>query len=367
MTLPRAVRPFVDFATLLRKHGFSVSPDQTESFIAAIDLLGPKDLEDIRRAARAMFAIPHEREPEFEALFRALFMGQTLAAPVTGGDDEDEVKAHEPTGGEAEAMKGDDAPDAGIEATTAERLKQRIFSEGQDFDALRRFARLAPAQLPRRQSYRQMPAPHGHCIDMRKTLREAVRRDGEIFTLARLRRKTRQRRIVLLIDVSGSMQQRNEPALRFAHTLKQAADHMEAFTLGTRLTRITPALSARFPDQALMRISQLVADFDGGTRLGEALQAFLAVPRFASFARGSLVLVLSDGLERGSPNSMIDAVWRLSRMAWRLEWLTPLADDQDYRPETAALAAVLPYLDSLSDGSRMDHICDHVLTIARAA
>ncbi|MEH6728239.1 MAG: VWA domain-containing protein, partial [Hyphomicrobiales bacterium] len=112
---------------------------------------------------------------------------------------------------------------------------------------------------------------------------------------------------------------------------------------------------------------RLVADFDGGTRIGDALQAFLAVPRFAGFARGSSVIVLSDGLERGAPNALIDAVWRLSRMAWRVDWLSPLAGAIDYVPQTEALSAIRPYLDSLSDGSDTRAICNHILNLARAA
>ncbi len=366
MSLPRAVQPFVDFAAILRAHGFSVSPDQTVGFIEAVGQLGPRDMQDIRRAAVAMLSIPKQREAEFDALFRAQFMGQAIAAPATGADDV-EVDAYEPTGGETEVPETDDTSEIGAEAATAERLGRRQFAEDGENQALVRFARLAPARLPRRRSYRLAAARRGDTFNMRKTLREAVRTDGEVFYLSQFKRKTRQRRIVLLIDVSGSMKERNEPATRFAHALVHAADRAEAFTLGTRLTRITPALAPADSRQALLRVGRLVADFDGGTRIGEALQAFLAIPRFAAFARGAAVVMLSDGLERGSPEAMIDAVRRLSRMAWRLEWLTPLAGDLGFRPQTEALSAVLPYLDGLDDGSRTEAVCERVLNLARQA
>jgi hypothetical protein len=198
-------------------------------------------------------------------------------------------------------------------------------------------------------------------------LRQAVRRDGEVFELLQTRRKTRLRPITLLIDVSGSMQDQSDETMRFAHALKMAAGRAEVFTFGTRLTRITRALADKNADRALARVSALVADFDGGTRIGDALDALLAVPRFAGTMRGALVLVLSDGLERGDPAVMVDALRRISRMAWRVEWLSPLAGDEDYVPRTEALAAALPYLDGLSDGSRTEAICNRVLTLGNAA
>lgn len=367
MTLPRPIRPFVEFPSLLRAHGFAVSPDQTMSFVEGVGLLGPRNMEDIRRAAIALLSVPRERVTEFDILFRAFFLGQSLAIPTSPTDEGDDVEAYEATGGESEAREDADTDEAGVEAVSVERLSQRRFPEAAEAQVLSRFARLAPARLPRRLSYRHTPAPRGRRLNLRRTLREAVRHDGEIFTLVRNRRKTRQRRIVLLIDISGSMKEQTDEALRFAYTLTRIADRREVFTLGTRLTRITPALGLRNRDQAMERVSQLVADFDGGTRIGDALQAFLDVPRFAGLARGAAVIVLSDGLERGSPDAMFDAVRRLSRLVWRLDWLTPLAGDAGFAPRTEALSAVLPFLDSVSDGSRIDAVCDHVLSMARAA
>jgi len=366
MTLPQATRPFVDFAVLLRGHGFPVAPDQTIGFIEAAGLLGPRDMTDIRRAAIAMLAIPREREAEFDALFRAFFLGQAVSAPVAG-DDEDAVEAYEPDGGTSEVEEGEELSEIGVQATTAERLAARTLSPQDPDRVLDRFRRLAPRRLPRRRSYRHAPTSRRGVLDLRRTLREAARRDGDPVILKQRRRKTRQRRIALLIDISGSMKERTDDRLRFAHALVQAGDHVEVFTLGTRLTRITSELRALDRARALARVSGLVADFDGGTRIGEALQTFLAVPRYAGFARGAVVLVLSDGLERGGPEAMIDATRRLARHAWRLDWLSPLAGDPGYRPETAALATVLPAVDALADGADLAAICDHVLALGRAA
>jgi len=330
MTLPRALVPFVEFPSVLRAHGFAVSPDQTIGFIEAVGFLGPNSIDDIYRSGLAMLSIPRERIAEYDALFRAFFVGQTVSAAAITGEEDEEVDAYEPASGETETEEGDELGDVGAEAVVSERLSRREFDEPDTGDGLTQFARLAPARLPRRLSYRRAPARRGKTLDMRRTLREAVRREGEVFVLPRLKRKTRQRRIVLLVDVSGSMSERTEGMMRFAHVLTQAADQVEVFTLGTRLTCATTALAVSDREQALARVGQVVADFDGGTRIGEAL-------------------------------------WRLSRLAWRLDWLTPLAGDAGYAPKTEALSAVLQYLDELADGSGVTAICDHVLGLARAA
>lgn len=366
MSLPRAAYPFVEFPTILRSHGFAVAPDQTMGFVEAVGLLGPRHMGDIHAAGLAMLAVPRERRPEYDALFRAYFTGQAVAAPATG-DEEDEVAVHEP-GGDTRRIEAPEAEsEVGAEPASAERLSHRQLAGPDDAPALTLFRKQAPARLPRRLSYRRTPSSHGDRLDLRRTLRAAVRRDGEVFTLPQTRRKTRQRRIVLLVDVSGSMKERTDMTMLFAHELAQSADRFEAFTLGTRLTRITPALKIARRDEALARVGRIVADFDGGTRIGDALEAFLAIPRFAGFARGAAVVVLSDGLERGDPAAMVGAVQRLSRLAWRIDWLTPLAGDAGYVPRTEALQAVLPWLDSLADGSRLGRIAAHVLNIARPA
>ena len=232
-----------------------------------------------------------------------------------------------------------------------------------DAELLRRFARAAPARLPRRPGHRRSRARRGEYFDTRRTLREAVRNDGDVMRLWRLRRRQRQRRILLLIDVSGSMKERTETHLRIAHALAHAVERIEVFTFGTRLTRVTRAMRLRNRTQALAATSAIVSDWDGGTRIGDALKAFLAVPRFAGYSRGAMTLIISDGLERGDPGAMRDAVTRLSRLSWRLSWLSPLATGKGFVPQTEALRAIAPLLDDLADGSTVEAVCDHILNI----
>lgn len=363
-TLPRAAAPFVTFASVLRRNGFPVAPEQTQSFIAGVGLLGPRRMSDIHAAARATLAPIPERFDEFDALFRAHFLGQTLAAPADTLEDE---RAYEPDDGAAEAITPEEETQSGSEATGAEALAGRAFSELPEAEALRRFRRAAPAGLPRRRSRRMRVHHGGRRPFLRQALREAVRRDGEIFALPRLAPRTAQRRILLLIDVSGSMKSETDRALRFAHTLAHVATRAEIFTVGTRLTRITRPLRHRNRDAALDAAAAAVADWDGGTRLGDALTAFLAVPRFAGFARAAVVVILSDGLERGEPDALIAAVTRLSRLAHSIVWLSPLAQDPSYRPETEALKAVAPLLTRLGNGASTAAVAHEILSLGRDA
>lgn len=362
MSVPEGIAPLVGFPPLLRAHGFAVAPDQTIGFVAAVGLLGPRHMEDIRRAAVALLAPPPERRAEFDALFARHFLGRTLAVPLPSDAPGEETRVEEDGAGWTEPPEPEAANEAGLEAARAEILGLRGFAAVPEAGALRRLRREAPARLPRRRARRLRPG-RGRTVDARRALREAARRGGEVLTLPRRKRVTRQRRLLLLIDVSGSMKDRTDTHLRLAHALLRAAEAGECFTLGTRLTRVSRALRLRHPDQALRAAAALVADWDGGTRLGDALGAFLAVPRFAGFARGAAVVVLSDGLERGDPAALVAATQRLARLAWRLVWLTPLASDPAFRPETGALGAMLPHLHRLGSAASAAAIVDEVLAL----
>ncbi|MEM9045215.1 MAG: VWA domain-containing protein, partial [Pseudomonadota bacterium] len=292
--LPAATRPLVSFPTLLRANGFSVSPDQTMGFVEAVGILGPRGIGDIRNAALALMAIPPDRRDDFDQLFNAHFLGATLPQAIPA--DEEEAEAHEATG-RSEEITVEPSDDPGEEATAAERLGHRALLD-QPETALLQLRREGARRLPRRVSRRLRRARSGQVLDLRRALRDAARRDGEVLSLPWLKRETRQRKIVLLIDVSGSMKERTDSALRLAHTLRRTAERLEAFTLGTRLTRITPALRNPDAGRALERASALIADIDGGTRIGEALDTLLSIPRYAGFLRGATVVILSDGLER---------------------------------------------------------------------
>ncbi|WOH83439.1 VWA domain-containing protein [Bradyrhizobium sp. BEA-2-5] len=362
LQLPRAARIFVSFAALLRVNGFSVAPEQTTSFLAAIELLGPRSLEHIRQAGLATLAPPPERRATYDRLFDIHFCGAD-AIEQADGEDEETVRLQEEGRGEDEPPLADEANESGLAAARAEALVERRFAQAATSDPLRKLSREAARRLPRRRGHRRRRARSGPFADLRRTLRDSVRNDGEVLRLGRMRRRQRPRKILLLIDVSGSMKSRTEENMRLAHALVQAAPNVEVFTFGTRLTRVTRALRLKRREQALSAASFLVSDWDGGTRIGDALQAFLAVPRFGGYARGAAVVIVSDGLERGDPAALRDAVAKLSRRAWRLSWLTPLATGPGFRPQTEALVAIERFVDDLVDGGSSAAVVAHLLSL----
>ncbi|MEZ5820382.1 MAG: VWA domain-containing protein [Xanthobacteraceae bacterium] len=363
--VPGAVRPLIGFPVLLREHGFAIAPEQIVSFLQAVELLGPRSIEHVRKAAVATLAPNPEQRARFDALFDLHFLG---AVGELGEDEwqaDDEMQVQDDIGTE-EIMIGEEVNETGQAATGAEALAVRALRVPDDAETLRRFSTALPDVLPRRRGYRHRAARRGKGVDLARSLRAAMRTEGEVMSLKRQRRTTRPRPVLLLIDVSGSMKQRSDAHLALAHEIVHAMPRVEVFTFGTRLTRLSRALRLRNREQALAEASGLVADWDGGTRIGDALESFLAVPRFAGYARGANVIVLSDGLERGDPSTMIRAVHRLAARAFRIDWFTPLAVDPGYRPETEALRTIRPLLASLGDASSTSRLCRAILAIGEA-
>lgn len=363
--VPGAVRPLIGFPVLLREHGFAIAPEQIVSFLQAVELLGPRSIEHVRKAAVATLAPQPEQRARFDALFDLHFLGSVGEPGEDEWEPDDDMQVQDDIGTE-EILVGEEVNETGQAATGAEALAIRALRVPDDAETLRRFGNALPEAMPRRRGYRHRAARRGKGVDLARSLRAAMRTEGEVMSLKRQRRTTRPRPVLLLIDVSGSMKQRSDAHLALAHEIVHAMPRVEVFTFGTRLTRLTRALRLRNREQALAEASGLVADWDGGTRIGDALEAFLAVPRFAGYTRGANVIVLSDGLERGDPSAMIRAVHRLAARAFRIDWFTPLAVDPAYRPETEALRAIRPLLASLGDASSTSRLCRAILAIGEA-
>jgi uncharacterized protein with von Willebrand factor type A (vWA) domain len=364
--LPRAVEPLIGFAQFLREHGFTIVQEQIVTFLAAIELLGPSGMDSIRRAAHATLAPPPDRRGEFDALFHAYFHEEAHALAIAKSMAGEDAPAKDGGSGMDDPAEATKSNQSGEAATANEILSIRKFDEQGEIGPLRRLRREAQRCLPRRLSFRRAPAKAG-AIDLRRSLRSVVRNDGDVIRLARANRICVQRQVLTLIDVSGSMKRHTEAYLRFAHALTQAANRVETFTFGTRLTRITRALGRRDAELALAEAAASVEDWDGGTRIGAALETFLSRPRFANYARGAVVLVLSDGLERGDHSRMTEAVRKLGQRASHLVWLTPLAEDPRFRPETAAIKAILPFVDEIGSGGSVASLVERVLGTGRAA
>jgi uncharacterized protein with von Willebrand factor type A (vWA) domain len=191
-------------------------------------------------------------------------------------------------------------------------------------------------------------------------IRAAARHGGEVVKLRYRARPMKKRPVLIFVDVSGSLKGLTPDYLRFARALGETSAKVEVFSFGTRLTRLTGALLNGVFDRALQRVAAKVEDFEGGTQIGRSLADFFAHRQYAGLARGAVVIVLSDGLERGDPGLLLHAVQRLHHLAERLVWLTPLKRDASYRPVTRAMAMVAPYLDHVGGAASLERLAAEI-------
>jgi uncharacterized protein with von Willebrand factor type A (vWA) domain len=363
--LPAAARPFVGFCRLIREHGFPATSEQTIAFLNAITLLGPRAIGDVYWAARATLAPPIDRLGEFDALFNAAFREHFGVIRTMESAADEETTVSDSGSGALEPIAAEQANESGASATGTEVLALKTFSAASASQRLKAMQRQLAHCAPSRRGYRRAARRTGEALDLRRTLARMVRGGGDSASPARRERRRKLRRVLLLIDISGSMKAHTDDYLRFAHALTQALPAVETFSFGTRLTRLTRSLRHKDMARALAEIAPAVADWQGGTRIAESIETFLAVPRFSRASRGALVVVLSDGLERGDAAPMVHAVRRLASRSWRTAWLTPLAADPDFRPATEALAGILTIVDHLGDGSGLVPLCAFMEHAAR--
>ena len=272
-------------------------------------------------------------------------MGESLTIVV---DDDD---AHN----DREDAEGDDRSDEEIHLrfSRVELLRDKDFrqctpDELAELDRLIAAIRLAGSP---RESLRLEPTSRrGVSLDMRRTVRAAIARYGEPLTLHRSRRTMRHRRLVVLLDISGSMEPYARALVRFMHGAVVGRRNVEALVIGTRLTRITRELANRDPDVALARAGLRATDWSGGTRLGEGLQTFNEQWAMRGMARGADIVVLSDGWDRGSPELLGEQMARLARVAHRILWVNPLKVTPGYAPLARGMAAALPHVDVFLEG-----------------
>jgi hypothetical protein len=246
-------------------------------------------------------------------------------------------------------------------ASDEERLRGKRFDalEPAELGALYRLMTQLRIATPTRQTRRVERDRLGERIDLRRTLRASLRTGGDPMRLARRRRRVVPRRIVLLCDISGSMEAYARAYLHFL-TAAGSGRHAEAFVFATRLTRVTRALASRSPEQAIQRAAAAAPDWSSGTRIGEALRAFNDRYGRRGMARGAVVVILSDGWERGDPALVGREMERLSRLAYRIVWVNPRAAARDFAPRAGGMVAALPYIDALVSGASLDALLEVV-------
>ncbi|MGY6026635.1 vWA domain-containing protein [Streptomyces spinosirectus] len=341
------------FARALRAAGVDASAERVHAFLRAVDELRPGMRADVYWAGRLTLCGGQDDLERYERVFAAYFGGRLPAgrtAPATPPPRLRLVLREGPVPGAAAREEDPQAPPAAALASASEVLRHRDVA---DLDsAEREQLRLLLAALALRgevrRTARRRPARRGD-VDPHRTVRELLRLGGEPARLRRHTRADRPRRVVLLVDVSGSMAPYADALLRFAHAAARGS-RTEVFTIGTRLTRVTRELSHRDPDLAMTALAAAVPDWRGGTRLGELLREFLNRWGQRGMARGAVVVLLSDGWERGDPELLGIQMSRLHRLAHRVIWANPLKARPGYAPLAAGMAAALPSVDAFVAG-----------------
>lgn len=350
------------FARALRAAGLLITADRARTLVEAIAAVGLEDVRRVYWAGRASTCSCPEDLADYDKVFVAWFHGMTVSnRPSNDGSAVDAT--------ELGSADGDDDSESSTSrqwlASSEELLRNRDIAELSDEESkqlLRMFGSLRP-ELPTRRTYRREPWPRG-VVDRARTLRQVRRSGGGSWRLAYSHASRRPRRVVMLIDVSGSMSVYADALLRLAHTMR--AKEVEAFTLGTRLTRVTGSLRIRDTERAVALAGSAVPDWSGGTRLGETLKVFLDRWGQRGMARGAVVVIFSDGWEVGDPNQLEDQMRRLARLAHRVIWVNPHKGAKGYEPVQKGMAAALPHCDGFVAGHSLAAFEELLSAIARA-
>jgi uncharacterized protein with von Willebrand factor type A (vWA) domain len=344
------------FARALRGAGVTVGTGDVLTYCSAMGPLDPTDLTDLYWAGRVTLVNRREDIEVYDRVFRQYFLDQggagdgLLMLPVSATGSTLAAELVQPLASPEGTAGDEERAVLGLLASDVDALRHRSFAActPAELAALRRIMTRIRLTPPQRRTRRTRTAPSGRAPDMRAMIRRSMRMHGEPGELAFRQRRKRPRPLILVLDVSGSMADYSRHLLQFAHTTRHAAARVEVFCFGTRLTRITRALSHRRPDAALAAAGELVADWEGGTRIGESLDTLVRTWGRAGLCRGGVVIICSDGLDRGDPEVLAKAMERLSRLCYRIVWLNPhKGSDPSFRPSTLGMMVAAPYVDLL--------------------
>jgi len=371
--------PLVAFGRDLRARGLPVGTGRILTFCRAVAALGLTDRESLYWAGRtAMIGRKEDFEAydaAFEEWYRALGGSGALRIelnipmgtdhePIDWGDQPENLEIQV---GSTAAMwrdAGDEEPEPGDEtsirivASGVEVLREKSFPDLTDEERARVAAmiRRLAVTVPVERTRRTRPASKGATFDIRRTLRRSLRTQGEPFDRAWRKRKSRTRPLVLILDISGSMAPYARALMQFGYAAMAAGRRVEVFVFGTRLTRVTRTLRTRDPDRALHEIGRQVADWEGGTRIGESLKALLDGWSQRAALRGAVVVLCSDGLERGDPDLLKAQMARLRRLAHKVVWVNPLKGSPRYEPLARGMAAAMPSVDVFLSGHNLESL-----------
>ncbi|GAA4555558.1 vWA domain-containing protein [Pseudonocardia xishanensis] len=346
---PALLDELLGFCGLLRAEGLSNDAERVRTFCEAVAELGP---ENCYWAGRTILTSEREDGPTYDRVFRRYWRarGRALASVAVAMPAQEtslvavDGAGLDPPGDATRLVGGSASPVEALGGKSAAGLSPEAQAD------LQRLYRRLVLPLPSRTTPRLRPASTG-TVDLARTIRSALRTAGEPVPLSRARRRRRPRPLALLIDVSRSMAQHSERMAVFAHSMADRQVGCEVFCFGTHATHVTPSLLRRSSQEALAQATTAVTDWNGGTRIGESLAQLLADPRHAARLRGTVCVVVSDGLDTGDPELIGSTVARLRRLSHRLIWMNPFADEPGYAPRARAMQAALPHLDAFVSGS----------------
>ena len=358
---PGIVDRLVEFGSALREAGLPVGTDDVLAFCAAVAELTPSDQEDVYWCGRTSLVNRRDHIPVYDEVFRQFFLHLNPAsAERKKTKDRNVPQGSTGTINVPDAEPGDREAEEpplvlGLQASSLEVERTKRFSDCSDDElaAVRRMIAKVRLQPPMRRTRRYTADPSGRQIDIRRMTRNAMSMSEAAPLLMRMDRKEKPRPLVLLLDVSGSMADHSRNLLQFAYSMRRAAQKVEVFCFGTSLTRITPLLDRRNPDAAMKLAATRVVDWDGGTRIGDSINTFVKDWGRRGLSRGATVIVCSDGLDRGDPATLAEAIEKLERLSHRIIWMNPMHDETTGAPPTLAMAVAGPHIDEIASGKNL--------------
>jgi uncharacterized protein len=365
------LRMAVTFGRLLRRAGLAAGPDRVVGFAGALEELDVGNRDDVYWAGRVTLCSRPEDFEMYDRAFKVFWEGKEgLKVPSpprnTYSITLDPASVQPPKKSAEKNEKGDEA--VKLRYSPVDVLRKKDFADCTPEEFAELYRLMADMNLvgAMRRSRRLEPAHRGR-HDQRRTLRSAMRTGGEPLRHRYRKTRTRPRRVVLLCDVSGSMASYSRALLRFMHASVASGEPVEAFVMGTRLTRVTRELTTRNPDRALREAAGTIEDWSGGTRLGDTVKEFVDVWGQRGMARGAVVVVLSDGWDRGDVEVLAESMKRIKRLAYKVIWVNPLKAAPGYQPLARGMAAALPYVDVFLSGHNFESLQELARAVAGAA
>ena len=352
------VRHVVTFGRVLREAGIEVGPGRVLDALRSLDAVDLTRQEDVYFALRQTLVSRHDELELFDRAFAAWFLRGPVAPLVRQQDlrrhaDQAAKGALSDEHGDAEPEPGDEPHELG--ASAHELLREKDFAEmtAEELERVRLLMTAIARTRPRRASRRRLPDPRGDRLDMRRLIRRSLRTGGDPVEQAWKARKAVPRKVVVLCDVSGSMDAYARALLLFLHAIVGTGRGVEAFGFGTRLTRLTADLATRDPEAALARATATVVDWGSGTRIGHSLKEFNDVYGRRALSRGAIVVIVSDGWERDDPGLIGREMAKLARAAYAVVWVNPLKGNPEYQPLAGGMRAALPFVDRFLPGHNL--------------